>query len=230
MKSFADKVIKFNSNLKLDSPLPTGIRVMNPFLENEHAIEASSKFYKKFYNNNYKRILILGINPGRFGAGVTGVPFTDTKRLKEKCGITINGIETHEPSAVFVYEVIDAFGGPKKFYSKFYINSICPLGFTINGKNGREVNYNYYDDKKLTETVSPFMLDCLKKQIAFGVDHNICFCLGAGKNFNFISKLNEKYKFFKKILPLEHPRYVMQYKSKDKPSYIEKYLNVFKST
>lgn len=224
MKTFAEKVIAFNSKLKLDTSLPSGVSVMNPFVENVHAVEASSSFYKKFYNDNYKRYLILGINPGRFGAGVTGVPFTDSKRLKVKCGITINEIETHEPSAVFVYEVIEKFGGPKKFYSKFYINSICPLGFTILSKHGREVNYNYYDKSELTEAVYSFMVKSLKKQIAFGIDNNICFCLGTGKNFKFISELNKKYNFFKKIIPLEHPRYVMQYKSKQKQLYIRKYL------
>lgn len=224
MKTFAEKIIEFNSKLKLDAKLPSGISVMNPFAENIHAVEASSNFYRKFYNDNNKRYLILGINPGRFGAGVTGIPFTDSKRLQEKCGIIINGIETHEPSAVFVYDVIDKFGGPKKFYFKFYINSICPLGFTIRSENGREINYNYYDNSELTEAVYPFMIDSLKKQIAFGIDNNICFCLGTGKNFKFISKVNEKYNFFEKIIPLEHPRYVMQYKSKQKQLYIRKYL------
>src|SRR3569833_2031670 len=103
---------------------------MNPFRENEHALELSTGFYKKFYNDNRQRHLILGINPGRHGAGYTGVPFTDTKRLQSDCGIKYDGKETHEPSSVFVYEMIDAFGGPKEFYSKFYIHSICPLGFT----------------------------------------------------------------------------------------------------
>jgi len=105
MKNFADKIIAFNSKLKLDASLPLGVGVMNPLADNGQAIEASSKFYRKHYSDNCKRIMTLGINPGRFGAGVTGVSFTDTKRLKEKCGIVIKGIESHEPSAAFVYKV-----------------------------------------------------------------------------------------------------------------------------
>ena len=224
MKTFADKVITFNRNLKLDKALPDGIRVMNPFAENSHALKTSSNFYRKYYSDNNKRYFIIGINPGRFGAGVTGVPFTDSKRLKEKCGLIIEGIETYEPSSVFVYEVIEKFGGVESFYSKFYINSICPLGFTIRGKNGKDVNYNYYDHPELKEAVYPFMIASMKKQIAFGVDTDICFCLGTGKNFKFISDVNKEYNFFKEIIPLEHPRFIMQYKLRKKHLYIKKYL------
>ncbi len=127
-KTFADKVIACNKNLHLDARLPEGIRVMNPFTENPQALATSSAFYKKFYNDHNRRHLILGINPGRFGAGVTGIPFTDTKRLEEKCGLKIDGIHTYEPSSVFVYEMIDAYGGVEAFYKDFYINSPSPLG------------------------------------------------------------------------------------------------------
>ena len=37
--------------------------------------------------------------------------------------------------------------------------------------------------------------------------------------------LNEKYGFFNNIIPLEHPRFIMQYNSKDKEIFLEKYLN-----
>jgi hypothetical protein len=89
----------------------------------------------------------LGINPGRFGAGVTGIPFTDTKRLEEKCWLTIEGLTTYEPSSVFVYDVIEAYGGVEKFYSDYYISSVCPLGFVKFNEKGKEINYNYYDSR-----------------------------------------------------------------------------------
>ena len=40
-------------------------------------------------------------------------------------------------------------------------------------------------------------------------------------------ELNNEKNFFKKIIPLDHPRYVMQYKSKLKLDYIDKYLKAF---
>ena len=107
----ADKVIQFNEQLDFDGKLPDGIRIMNPFKENPQVIRIMEQFYKKYYDDNNQRRLILGINPGRFGGGVTGIPFTDSKRLKSVCKIDYEGKETHEPSSVFVYEMIDAFGG-----------------------------------------------------------------------------------------------------------------------
>jgi len=197
---------------------------MNPFKENKEAMLISTKFYKKFYNDTNKRHLILGINPGRFGAGVTGVPFTDTKRLLEECGLKFDGKPTHEPSATFIYEMINAYGGVEKFYSKFYIHSICPLGFTIINDKGKEINYNYYDSNELTEMVYDFIIGNIKKQISFGIGTDVCFCFGTGKNVTFLRKINEEFHFFKKIVPLEHPRFIMQYKSKSKQFYLDKYL------
>ena len=227
MKTFADKIISFNKKIVFEGSLPNNISIMNPFKENEEALEISSKFYKKFYDDFEKRFLILGINPGRFGAGVTGVPFTDTKRLMDECGLQFSGKSTHEPSATFIYEMINAFGGTQKFYSQFYIHSICPLGFTITNEKGKEVNYNYYDSKELTDCVYDFIIENIKKQISFGISTDICFCFGTGKNERFLKKINEEFNFFKKIVALEHPRYIMQYKSKSKQDYIDKYLQAF---
>jgi hypothetical protein len=224
MSTFADRVISFNKQLEFKGKLPKGIRIMNPFRENEHALELSSAFYKKYYDDHHPRKLILGINPGRFGAGITGIPFTDPKRAVEKCGLKYKGDPAHEPSSVFVYEVIEAYGGPEKFYGDIYINSICPLGFTSKNEKGREVNYNYYDQPALIKAVRPFIIDNLKKQIALGVETEVCYCFGTGKNEAFLRALNDEHHLFKKIIALEHPRFIMQYKAREKGKYIEKYL------
>lgn len=227
MKTLADRIIAFNQALEFNGTLPSGIRIMNPFKENKDILPISSTFYKKYYDDNSKRHLILGINPGRLGAGLTGIPFTDPKRLVSKCNIPYTGESAHEPSSVFVYEVIDAFGGAEAFYKRFYIHSICPLGFTSIKADGKEVNYNYYDSKELTDCVLDFIVDNIQKQIALGVYTNICYCFGTGKNEKFLQELNKKYRFFQKIIALEHPRFIMQYKSKSKEEYIEKYLRAF---
>jgi len=227
--TFADKVIAFNKQLTLDIPLPKGIRVMNPFSENPGALITSTAFYKKFYDDHRMRHLILGINPGRFGAGVTGIPFTDTKRLKEYCGLQIHGVSTHEPSSVFVYEVIEAYGGVEVFYKDFYINSPSPLGFVKTNEAGKEVNYNYYDSRALQDLLEDFMVESIRAHIAPGIHTDIAFCMGSGKNFSFLNQLNDRYHFFDRIIPLEHPRYVMQYRSKEKQFFVEKYLAALKN-
>ncbi|MFZ2899516.1 MAG: uracil-DNA glycosylase family protein [Saprospiraceae bacterium] len=214
--------------MEFGGSLPEGIRIMNPFQENPSARETSERFYKKFYDDHRKRHLILGINPGRHGAGVTGVPFTDTKRLESKCGLTIDGLQTHEPSSVFVYELIDACGGVEVFYHDFYITSICPLGFVKVNDKGKEVNYNYYDSKALTEAVLPFMEWSLRTQLEFGINTDVAFVLGTGKNFQFIEKMNQELGLFGKLVGLEHPRFVMQYRSKEKESYVRRFVQLLK--
>lgn len=229
MKSFADRVIEFNRNIDFRGTLPDGIRIMNPFRGNDdYILRVSSEFYRKFYSDNSPRRLILGINPGRFGAGFTGVPFTDTKRLAAECGIAYSGRQTHEPSSVFIYEMIKAYGGPELFYSQFYITSVCPLGFTRTGTPGREKNYNYYDRPDLTAAMYDFMVENIRRQIAMGVRTDICFCLGTGKNEKFLLALNARHNFFNHIIALEHPRFIMQYRLKSMQDYIRKYLDAFR--
>jgi len=224
---FSQSVIRFFKELEFSGSLPPGISIMNPFRNNPHILPVITQFYKKFYNDTNQRYLIMGINPGRFGAGVTGIPFTDSKRLAEKCGLSIPGLKTFETSSVFVYEMIEAFGGVEQFYNKFLISAVCPLGFILVNDKGKNINYNYYDNPKLTTAVKGFITDSLAKQLEFGIRKETCFCLGTGKNFNFLVKLNGELKVFDKIVPLEHPRFIMQYKSKQKDLYIKKYLEEF---
>lgn len=72
--TFADKVLAFNRQLAFHDPLPSGIRMMNPFRENKEVDATAKAFYKKYYNDHHKRHLILGINPGRFGGGAQSIP------------------------------------------------------------------------------------------------------------------------------------------------------------
>lgn len=221
-KTFGEKVVAFNKKLKFSGNLPEGFEVMNPFFDNPETIKVMSKFYQKFYNDYHQRKLIIGINPSRRGAGVTGVPFTDIKRLETMCGIEMKTAHTHEISSVFLYDVIENFGGVEVFYKKFYINSPFPLAIIRKTLKGN-LNANYYDDKDLFEAVKPFMIQSLKDHIDLGLDTSEVFILGK-KNATFIDKINSQEKFFEKMTVLEHPRYIQQYKSKEKQLYIDKYI------
>lgn len=213
-----EQIIHFFYGLSPDFILPDGISVMHPY-EDDRVKKVVSSFYHKFYNDTQPRILILGINPGRLGAGITGIPFTDPVRLIERCGIPNDFEQKKELSGEFIYEMIAAYGGPGKFYSRFLLSSLCPLGFVKEGKN-----LNYYDDKALQEAATPFIIEGIKKQKAMMNHPPACLCLGGGKNLAFFNKLNKKYHFFSEILPLPHPRYVMQYRRKQKEEYIQLYL------
>jgi len=222
----SDNIIRFLHALNFNKALPAGVSIMNPYIDETSAI-LSELFYRKYYSDEKQRIIILGINPGRFGAGVTGIPFTDTKRMVSVCKIPYKGPVTHEPSSVFVYDVIERFGGPDAFYGKFFFGAVCPLGFTSRAINGKEINYNYYDSKELLEATGEFILENLKKQLEIGINTDYAFCLGTGQNYKYLSAINDRTGFFKKIKPLEHPRYIMQYKHKSKEEYVEKFLSFF---
>ena len=219
----SDNILSFFKNLHLNIALSHDIEVMNPFLY-AATMQVCKQFYKKYYSDNNQRRMIIGINPGRFGGGITGIPFTDPIRLKKECGIDNNWPAKQELSSVFVYDVINAFGSAEKFYKDHYITSVSPLGFTRHGKN-----LNYYDDKNLQADIKDFVVDCINTQLEFGIDREVAFCLGDGKNFTYLSKLNNEKKFFDKIIPLSHPRFIMQYKFKKKEEYIQSYLAKLKS-
>ncbi|HEX8563039.1 MAG TPA: SMUG2 DNA glycosylase family protein [Flavobacterium sp.] len=221
--TFADNVIDFNSSLQYAGQLPPNFQVMNPYVGNPETMEVMEQFYRKYYNDSARRKFIVGINPSRHGAGVTGVPFTDTKRLESICGIKMNSAHTHEISSVFIYDMISEYGGAAAFYKNFYINSPFPLAIIRRTKDGKWVNANYYDDNSLFEMVRDFMITSLRKHVSLGLDTSEVLVLGK-KNALFIEKLNKEAKLFDNLKVLEHPRYIQQYKSRDKQYYIDKYI------
>ena len=226
MNTFADRIINFNTHLEYNQSLPKDFDVLNPYIDNPETMEVMRAFYHKFYNDNRQRKFIIGINPSRHGAGVTGVPFTDTKRLKSECGITMKSAHTHEVSSVFMYDMIKAYGGVTKFYNDFYINSPFPLAIVRKASDGKWLNANYYDDTALFLAVKDYMIETLKKHIAMGVDTQKVFVLGK-KNATFLHKLNKEASLFGEMVVLEHPRYIEQYKSKEKQLYIDKFITEF---
>jgi hypothetical protein len=216
--NFAANILSFIKHLDFPFALPPDVDVMIPFSAPDTS-RACKLFYKKFYSDQLQRRMIIGINPGRFGGGVTGIPFTDPIRLQNDCGIPNEWAKKQELSSLYIYEMIKAFGGVTDFYRQFYITAVSPLGFTQHGKN-----LNYYDNKLLQDSIKPFVIDCLNKQLAFGIDRKKAFCLGDGKNFSYLVKLNAEQHFFEAIVPLPHPRFIMQYRLKKKQEYIDRYL------
>ena len=219
-------ILQFLKTLRVDIELPDGVRVMNPYLQKQ-TWQAVQAFYQKFYSDDGHRHMMVGINPGRLGAGETGIPFTDNKHLGSHCGIPWHSKPTHEPSSVFMYDMIDAFGGVDAFYHHFYVTSVSPLGF-IQDRAGKEINFNYYDSRELQDAIEPLAAKWLSKQVKFGIRRDVCFVLGTGKNMRFMELLNERTQTFDRLIALEHPRYIMQYKLKDKALYIQKFVDALR--
>jgi hypothetical protein len=123
-------------------------------------------------------------------------------------------------SSIFVYDMIEAYGGVDPFYARFYITAISPLGFVRDGKN-----LNYYDDKELLKAIEPFALDCIRRQMKTIPTDAVCYCLGEGENYKYFSRINALHGFFQEIVPLPHPRFIMQYRRKRVDEYVELYVS-----
>ena len=69
----------------------------------------------------------------------------------------------------------------------------------------------------------------MQQQIAFGLKTDVCFCIGEGENLKFLNKLNSAHKWFDKIEPVSHPRFIMQYRLKRKQEFIQQYIDKLSS-
>lgn len=216
--TFADRVLRFYKDLRIEEKLPRWVDVMNPYA-GQACMQVCEKFYHKFYGDNRERYLIVGINPGRYGAGITGIPFTDPLKLESLFGITNSLPKKPELSAEFIHRMIAGFGGYEKFFSIFFINSVSPLGFVRDGKN-----LNYYDIPALKKALDPFIRTSMDRLISLGIRREVAFCLGEGANYKHFLNLNNEEKWFDEVIPLAHPRFIMQYRRKHVEQYIEDYL------
>ena len=220
--TFAARALRYYEGLSAPR-VPRGVIVMNPYTD-ARVRSYTRRFLDKYFADNRPRTLVIGINPGRFGAGITGVTFTDPIALADHCGIANDLHRVPELSSVFVYKVIDRFGGPRNFYRRFFLSAVCPLGFIRNG-----INLNYYEDRALARAVEPFIIESLRRQIAMGGRADRAIVLGIGENLRFLEKLNERHGFFRELIPLEHPRWIMQYRRKKLDAYVDKYQEALAS-
>lgn len=218
---FAEKVLNFYKGLEITNTFPNHVSVMNPY-DSDITFSLVEKFFKKYYEDENKRTFIVGINPGRFGGGVTGVAFTDPVNLELKCGIKNDLDKKQELSSEFVYKLIDEFGGVEIFYSKFFISALYPLALIKDGKN-----YNYYDSQKIYKALKPQILRTFQQQIDFGANDKCVISFGK-KNAVYLKEINEEIKFFKEIIIFDHPRFIMQYRLKKLDEYFTGYSKILK--
>ena len=226
----AERILEFYTKLHLDpEKLSKDVDVLNPYADPPPEIwEVIKEFYRKYYSDTDPRGLILGINPGRLGAGATGIPFTDSYALEDHCKISFPGT-TRESSAGFVYMVIDAYGGPAEFYKDWFIGAASPLGFVKKNKIGNWVNWNYYDSRSQMNLLLPFIQKKLKEQSRLCQDPGKAVVLGTGKNYKSLVEINKNLNLFEELIPLEHPRYIMQYKRRFIEEYIRKFVDILKA-
>lgn len=218
MNTFADRVIHYLQTLEPPTLPNLHWEVMHPH-GSEPARTWSERFYRRYYSDNHPRIAVFGINPGRWGSGITGIPFTDPTQL-EAVLPEFGRIEGRtEMSAQYIHRVIRAYGSYESFYQQIYFTSVYPFGLLYQG-----VNANYYDYPEVYELLEPQIRSSIDRQVSMGIRRDKAFCLGEGQNIKLLKTLNKKHGWFDRIYSLPHPRYVMQYKRKRIAEFEDLYL------
>jgi Domain of unknown function (DUF4918) len=110
------------------------ITVLDGFIKN---IELVRRYYRTYYSTHKNRIVLCGINPGRNGAGKTGIPFIDYRGASHLLSNVDQ--DDREQSAQFIMSIINEIG-TQTFYENVYMTNISWFGFIKDGKN-----LNYYD-------------------------------------------------------------------------------------
>lgn len=215
------QILDFYFTMPEDLELPDGVDIIYPY-NNSQTKALMKSFYHKYYNDSNVRGFLLGINPGRLGSGITGIGFSDALSLEKYCHLENDFDKRAETSATFIYEVIQAYGGVERFYKDFYITAVMPMGLLKEKKN-----YNYYDDKKTIACLDDFIKSSMNKQLDFGAYRKDAICIGQGKNLKYLESYNEEARVFENIYTVPHPRWVMQYKRKEKHKHIDTYLEAF---
>lgn len=219
--TFGARIYEFYRRLRAPR-VPRGVAVMNPYSDPKVASGVRT-FLDKYFDDIRPRVLVFGINPGRFGAGITGITFTDPVALATFCGIPNRLGTRRELSSVFIYDFIERYGGVNAFYSSFFLTAASPLGFLR-----RSLNLNYYDVPQLARAVTPFIVRSIERQIAAGGRRDVAIVIGKGANLRFLRELNERHRFFEHLHALEHPRAIMQYRRKRVDEYLDQYVQVFR--
>ena len=219
MSNFAERLLHFLTTFPLPGALPGGVAAHSPFRE-PAVNDLLRRFSEKYYADKQPRIAVLGINPGRLGMGRTGVAFTDPGALAKFCGISHDlPVQRPELSSQFIYQVVMALGGPVAFYQHFYLGSIYPLVLLNKG-----LNYNYYDSPALTKSLWPDMQLSLRQQVQeLSLRTDVAVSLGR-RNGTFFNRLNDELGLFEKIIVLDHPRYLMQYRRRDLAANVARYV------
>jgi hypothetical protein len=180
-----------------------------------------AQFSKEYYATPGRRTLVLGINPGRKGSGLTGVPFTDGQSLAADCGIDNEFEGARELTSQFLYQVVRAAGGVRRFYARLCLSGIYPNCLVADGRNT-----NYYDlleGAALKEFVAHSL--AVHRELPNLSDHLVV--IGQGRHLDLIQAANTQHGFFRTIGALPHPRFIMQYNRPRAEEYVAQYLSAF---
>ena len=221
-ETFAQYVERFLTQVSIPDILPSGIEVLQPYGDPE-VRRVLHEMCVKYYSSSSRRIGVWGINPGRFGAGLTGLSFTDPWAVQHDLAITTTLSGRREMSAEFISMVIAAYGGPTTFYRDVYMSALSPLGFIRDG-----VNINFYDDPALEKMMTPNIIRWMNDVFEHRVRRDVSLLLGSGKLRTFMERSVREAVGVSEVIYLDHPRYIMQYRRRDVVQYVQLYVDTIR--
>lgn len=106
----------------------------------------SHELYLKRFGGGPKEAVLVGMNPGPFGMGQTGVPFGDVGFVRDWMGIEApvdRPVDEHPKRQVLGFDcersevsgsrlwgwAEERFGTPERFFVRFFVLNYCPLLF-----------------------------------------------------------------------------------------------------
>jgi Domain of unknown function (DUF4918) len=217
-ETFGSKVMKFYDSIVGFRWATPDVALLSPVADAARR-EALQKFCDKYYNDHSRRVYWLGINPSRVRRTSTGVPYTDGFALENYCKIDNEFSKNRELSSDFFYRFLNEYGGPEKFYSRHYAAAAFPVSIL------RKDKYCNYYDKDLPAEIIKSIPDFVSQQAKFG-NAGVLVIIGSGKNAKILKMINDDLKIFEHIFVVEHPRYVMQYKSAMLTEYLDKFCSI----
>jgi hypothetical protein len=125
-------------NVKLKQNLNAlGVEILESAFSECGQLRRIQDFYEHYVFPHKQQVALCGINPGRFGAGKSGIPFVDVDSLTRLLGLKVE-VGT-ERSAQFIRRVVDHFGA-SRFYAHVYVTNLSTFGF-----RNKNRNVNYYE-------------------------------------------------------------------------------------
>lgn len=213
--SFGARVMDFYNGITRFRWATPDVALLSPLADPERH-DAMSAFCHKFYGDNNRRVFWLGINPSRVRRTSSGVPYTDGFALRNFCEIPNEFAQNRELTSDFFYKFIENFGGAREFYRRHYAGAAFAASIL------RKDKYCNYYDRDLPAEVIASIPESLARQSDIG-HAGVLVVIGSGENAKTLRGINAELKIFNHILVVEHPRYIMQYKSISLDEYIVKF-------
>lgn len=136
--------------------------VYNPL---EYAAGLHDAYLSTYGAKSPREILLVGMNPGPWGMGQTGVPFGDVDMVRDWMGLDlpvdkparehpkrpVEGLDCHrnEVSGSRLWGWAKArFGEPEAFFDRFFVHNYCPLLFLEDSGRNRTPNRLKADERR----------------------------------------------------------------------------------